>query len=99
MNIEDLSFSNIVNVVDNDVDVGREFLIQVAKEKEIVSKNISELEIKLQSLKTRERQLKSASSSVLNHLKIKNDNLILLTKEDFVVVIKNGDIFIERNVM
>lgn len=97
MNIEDLSYSKIVDIVQHEISIGGDILVEIALEKEDIDKQILDAEIKLQSLKTRELQLRKASLLVLKHLNRKTP--LAVKRQDFIVVVSDSNISIEENVI
>jgi len=95
--IDDLSFSNIVGLVNHDHNTAKELLIQIAREKEVVDNNLQDLEIKLQQLTTRQLQLKKGALLVLKHLK--KETPLAVKEDEFIVVVSDSNISIERNVL
>jgi len=95
--IEDLSYSNIVSVLQHSNEAAGEMLVKIAQEKEIVDENYKDLEIKLQQLKTRQLQLRKGSLFVLKHLK--REAPLAVVRDGFIVVVTEGDVSIERNVL
>ena len=95
--IEDLSYSKIVDIIQHEVSIAGDFLVKIAIEKEEIDKNILDAEAKLQSLKTRELQLRKASLLVLNHIDRKPP--LAVKRQDFIVVVSDTNISIEENVI
>ena len=95
--IEDLSWSKIVDLIQHENVKGAEMLVEIATEKEQIDKDLLDAEIKLQQIKTRQLQLKNAALLVLKHLK--REAPLAVKRKDFIVVVSDADITIERNVL
>lgn len=95
--IDDLSYSNIIGLVNHCPDTAKELLIQIAKEKEVVDNNLQSLEVQLQELTTRHSQLKKGSLLVLKHLK--KETPLAVRGDELIVVVSDSNISIERNVL
>lgn len=94
---DDLSWSGIVDNVQGDKEIGSEMLVSMANEKEQLGKEILDLEIELQSLKTRQLQIRKGALLVLKHLKLTTP--LTVKQKDFVVVVSEDDLVIDRNVL
>ncbi|MDB9911055.1 hypothetical protein OAC88_02830 [Flavobacteriaceae bacterium] len=95
--IEDLSWSKIVDLIQNDNTKGADMLEEIATEKEQIDKEFLDAEIKLQQIKTRQLHLKEGALLVLKHLK--REAPLAVKRKDFIVVVSDADVTIERNVL
>lgn len=95
--IDDLSYSGLVNVIQNDTDTGLSVITACAKELELVRYVINALERKLQSLKGRESSLVKSSHTVADHIKLSLPLIII--RNDYVVKVTGYDLMIDRNVI
>jgi hypothetical protein len=95
--IEDLSFSKIVDLIQHDNKKGADMLVQIATEKEKIDKLFLEAEIRVQQIKTRQLELRKGALGVLKHLK--RETPLAVKCNDFIVVVSDTDITIERNVL
>ena len=62
-----------------------------------VDSEIADAEIKLQQLKTRQLQLKKGALLVLKHLQ--KEAPLAVKRQDYIVVVSNENVSIERNVL
>jgi len=95
--IEDLSWSKIVDLIQHENIKGADMLIEIATEKEQIDKDLLDAEIKLQGIKTRQLQLKKGALLILKHLK--REPPLAVKRKDFIVVVSDTNITIERNVL
>jgi len=95
--IDDLSWSGIVNQIQHENVVGADMLVEIAIEKEAIDKDLLDVEIKLQQIKTRQLQLKRGSLLILRHLE--KQPPLVVKRKDFIVIVSDEDIIIERNVL
>lgn len=95
--IEDLSWSKIVDLIQHESVKGADMLVEIATEKEQIDKDLLDAEIKLQQIKTRQLQLKKSALLVLKHLK--REAPLAVKRKDFIVVVSDANITIERNVL
>jgi hypothetical protein len=95
--IEDLSFSNITNIIQGEEIKGSDLLNCIALEMEENKKKIEQLEYDLACAKGREGTLIEGSKRVLKHLG-KHYPLAVKRKE-YIVVVTENYISIERNVL
>ena len=95
--IEDLSWSKIVDLIQHENIKGADMLVEIATEKEQIDNDLLDAEIKLQQIKTRQLQLKKGALLVLKHLK--REVPLAVKRKDFIVVVSDADVTIERNVL
>ncbi len=95
--IKDLSFNNLVNIIQgNEIKAG-DTLTLLAEEMEFVKTKITEYEKQLNYFKGRKEALITASSLVVKHI---NRELPLAVKrQDFIIVVSDKNISIEKNVI
>ena len=95
--IDDLSFSNLVNLIQGDEMKGGNILNNIALEMEENNKLIDDLEHKLASAKCRKEILISGSQRVMQH--IKRNYPLTVKRGDYIVIVNKENISIERNVI
>jgi len=95
--IEDLSWSKIVDLIQHENIKGADMLVEIATEKEQIDVDFLDAEIKLQQIKTRQLQLRKGAFLILKHLDKKAP--LAVKRKDFIVVVTDDDISIERNVL
>jgi hypothetical protein len=95
--ISDLSFSGLVNVIQNDKSKAGDVLYSCATKLEGVRVMIKDLENQLNSLKTHEGQLLSVPEKISQHIKI--DFPLAVIRDGFIVVASKDNLTIERNVI
>lgn len=95
--VDDLSYSNIVGIIQGDKEVAGNMLTKIAERKELMDNNIKNTKIKLQQLTTEMLGLKKGALLVLKH--IKKETPLAVKRKDFIVVVTDEDISIERNVL
>jgi len=95
--IDDLSYSNIVNIIQGEEIKGADTLNCIAIEMEENNKTIDKLESDLARAKGRKDTLISASQRVMQHLK--KEYPLAVQRKDYIVVVTTENISIERNVL
>ena len=95
--IDDLSFSNLVNLIQGEEIKAADVLHTIALEMEENNKTIAELESKLNCAKSRKESLISGSQRVMQH--IKREYPLAVKRQDYIVVVTKENISIERNVL
>lgn len=95
--IDDLSFSNIVNLIQDEETKGSDILNIIAHEMEENNKIIEKLESDLACAKGRKDTLISGSQRVLQHLK--KEYPLAVQRSGYIVVVTKENISIERNVL
>ena len=95
--LDDLSFSGLVDRIQNDDKIGADHLSAIANEIETVRLEISEAEKKLNGLKFREAQLVGGSQYIMKHLK--KEYPLAVQRNGYIVVVTKDNISIERNVL
>jgi len=95
--IDDLSFSNIVNIIQGEEIKGADTLNCIALEMEENNKIIEKLESDLACAKGRKDSLISGSQRVMQHLK--KEYPLAVKRKDYIVVVTKENISIERNVL
>ena len=95
--IEDLSFSGLVSLIDGQEIIGADVLNSIAHEMEENNKIIEKLENDLACAKGRKHALIEGSKKVLHHLK--KEYPLAVQRKDYIVVVTEENISIERNVM
>jgi len=95
--IDDLSYSNIVNIIQSEEIKGADTLNCIAIEMEENNKTIDKLESDLARAKARKDTLISGSQRVMQHLK--KEYPLAVQRKDYIVVVTTENISIERNVM
>ena len=95
--IDDLSFSNLVNLIQGEEIKAADILHTIALEMEENNNTISELEIKLNCAKRRKESLIAGSQRVMQHLK--REYPLAVKRQDYIVVVTEKNISIERNVI
>lgn len=95
--IDDLSFSNIVNIIQGEDVIGADLINDFAVELEDVLKQLKALQEKAARFKSRAQGLQNAAKLVAQHLE---KPLPLAVKRlDYIVVLSDADLTIERNVI
>ena len=95
--IDDLSYSNIVNIIQGEEIKGADTLNCIALEMEENNKIIEKLESDLARAKGRKDTLISGSQRVLQHLK--KEYPLAVQRNNYIVVVTEKNISIERNVL
>ena len=95
--IDDLSYSNIVNLIQHEDSLGADVLNSIACEMEENKQIIEKCEKDLTSAKSRERTLISGAQRVLQHLK--KEAPLAVKRQGYIVVVTENGISIERNVI
>ena len=95
--IDDLSYSNIVNIIQGEEIKGADTLNCIALEMEENNKIIEKLESDLARAKGRKDTLISGSQRVLQHLK--KEYPLAVQRNNYIVVVTERNISIERNVL
>lgn len=95
--IEDLSFSNITNIIQGEEIKGADLLNCIALEMEENKKKIEQLEIDLACAKGREDTLIQGAKRVLKHLN--KDFPLGVKRKDYIIIVTENYISIERNVI
>lgn len=95
--IDDLSFSNLVNLIQGEEIKGADILNNIAHEMEENNKIIEKLESDLASAKSRKGSLIEGSQRVLQHLK--KEYPLAVKRDKYIVVVTKENISIERNVL
>ena len=95
--IDDLSWSNIVKLIQGEEIKGADLLNTCAYELEEVRKKCTELEIELNRAKSREQTLLCASLQVAKYLK--KELPLIVQRQSYIVVLSKENLSIERNVI
>lgn len=95
--IDDLSFSGIVSKLQGDKELGKKMLIEIALKAEKNKEEKASLQTKLQKCITESGILGAGVKNIMNHLELASPLTIIGDNE--VIVITNGDIKIEKNVL
>lgn len=95
--IEDLSFSNLVNLIQGEEITAADILDSIALEMEENNKLIEELEKKLECAKNREGSLIAGTHRVMQHLK--KEYPLAVQRKGYIVILTKERISIERNVI
>ena len=97
LTIDDLSYSVLVDAIQNDRAIGRELLIKIARERDALLRKKNELELSLSDVNLRLKELKSGSEHIVEHLHIETPFAIKV--DEGIIVCSPIDITIERNVL
>lgn len=97
MNTEDLSYSNIVGIVQQKKDVAASLIDGFAKERVEILSDITKCENQLKSLKTREQMLLDAARHIVQHLKL--DLPLSVSMNGYLVIVSQNNLMIDRNVI
>lgn len=95
--IDDLSYSNLVKLIQGNEIKAADFLNMIALEMEENNKEISELQSKIAAAKNRRWSLMSGAQNVMKH--IKREYPLSIKRQDYIVVLSKDNISIERNVI
>ncbi len=95
--IDDLSFSNLVNLIQGEEIKAADILHTIALEMEENNKTIAELESKLNCAKSRKESLIAGTQRVMQH--INREYPLAVKRKDYIVVVTKENISIERNVL
>jgi hypothetical protein len=95
--IDDLSYSNIVSLIQDEEIKGADVLTSIAHEMEETKNIIAKLEKDLESAKNREGSLVAGSQRVMQHLK--KEYPLAVLRNGYIVVVSKENISIERNVI
>jgi hypothetical protein len=95
--IDDLSWSNIVKLIQHEETKGADLLNTCANELEEIRKEIAELQSKINRIKSREETLLRASYDIAKHLK--RELPLGVQRQGYIVILSKNDLSIERNVI
>ena len=95
--IDDLSYSNLVNLIQGEEIKAADILHTIALEMEENNKKIAELESQLNCAKSRKGSLISGSQRIMQH--IKKEYPLVVQRQGYIVVVTKENISIERNVL
>jgi hypothetical protein len=95
--IDDLSFSNIVNLIQHEEKKGADVLNSIANEMEENDKIIKKLENDLYCAKNRKVTLFEGAKKVMTHLK--KEYPLAVQRKGYVIVVTEKNISIERNIL
>lgn len=95
--IDDLSYSNLVSLIQGDGIKAADVLHSIAIEMEENNKLIEELENKLLQAENRKYTLLAGTQKVMQH--IKKEYPLAVKRKDYIVVVTKENISIERNVL
>lgn len=95
--IDDLSFSNLSNLIQNEKIKAADILHTIALEMEENNKVIADLEIKLNCAKSRKESLIVGSKRVMKIVEMEYP--LVVKRQDYIVVVTKENISIERNVI
>ena len=95
--IDDLSYSNLVNIIQGEDIKAGDVLYACVNELEEIRDQINETETLLSKLKCRENSLLQASQNVMKH--IKKEPPLIVQRNGYVIVITENNLIIERNVI
>ena len=97
---DDLSFSGIVNIIDTDEKIGKEFIIEVYNEIQKQKKIVEELERKLHNEESHLRSLEKSIDLTFRHLNWKKPMAFIIEKEESneIIVVSDNNITLEKNV-
>lgn len=95
--IDDLSFSGLVGLIQQDEKVAANTLNKLALELDYVRKQIEEAEIKLYRLESRKRSILGASLKISEM--IQKELPLSVKRRGYYVVVSHHDLTIERNVI
>jgi hypothetical protein len=95
--IDDLSYSNIVNLMQGSEIVGADILNSIALEMEANNNKIEKLENDLACAKVRKDTLFEGAKKVLTHLK--KEYPLAVQRQGYIVVVTKENISIERNIL
>lgn len=95
--LDDLSYSNIVNLIQCDEIKGANILNSIAQEMEDNNKIIEKLENDLLGYKLRKNTLIEGSKNILKHLK--KEVPLAVQRQGYIIVVSDNNISIERNVI
>ena len=95
--IDDLSFSNLVDLIQGEEKKSADILNNIAHEMEENNEIIKKLENDLVSAKSRKSSLIEGSRIVIQHLK--KEYPLAVQRNGYIVVVTKDNISIERNVL
>jgi predicted transcriptional regulator len=95
--IEDLSFSNIVNIIQGETIKGADVLNSIALEMESVDKKIQDLERELSRSKSRKGGLIEGSKKVIQHLQLETP--LYVHRQGYTVIVEDESIYITKNII
>jgi len=95
--IDDLSYSNLVDIIQGEDIKAADVLTSIAYEAEETNIIISKLEMDLAISKTRKKALIDGAKKVLKH--IEKEPPLAVQRNGFIVVVTDENISIERNVI
>ena len=93
--IDDLSYSNLVKIIQNDESIGSDVISECASELQYLNEKIQLTKIELNNLENRKNSLINATHSIVKHLKkelplyVKRDTFIILVSKDTVEIKSN----------
>lgn len=97
MNLDDLSYSGVVKMLQHDENLGADLLNEIAKEQELVDSEIEKIEKELSRAKSRKNRLLLGVENTMKHLK--KEYPLAVQRQSYIVVVTEGKISIERNVL
>lgn len=97
MIIEDLSYSNLVKIIQGEEIIAGDILHSLAIELEDVRNQIIETESKIKKLKNHENSLIQASQRILKH--IDKAQPLIVQRNGYIITVTENNLLIERNVI
>ena len=97
----DLSFSGIVNIIDTDEKIGKEFIIEVYNEIQKQKKIVEELERELHNEQSHLKRLEESINMTFNHLGWRKPMAFIIDKEESneIIVVSDSNITLEKNIL
>jgi hypothetical protein len=97
MKIDDLSYTNLVNIIQGEDIKAGDVINDCAIELEDIRNKIIETELNLNKLKSRENSLIDAAQKILKH--INKEHPLSVKRQDYIVIVTDNDLIIDRNVI
>jgi predicted Mrr-cat superfamily restriction endonuclease len=95
--LSDLSFSNIVKIIQKDEIKAKEVLTKIALEKDVTENNLEIITQIIETSKSRIRELNNASKLVAQH--ICRELPLTVQNKNYVIIVTEDNISIDRNVI
>lgn len=93
----DLSYSALVDKIQGNISVGKDFIISISSDYIDIKSKIAEAERNLHLLNNEKRELKSGVNHIMKHLNLERPLAIVVN--DGIIVVSDADITLESNVL
>lgn len=99
MDLDDLSYSKLVSVIQGDKPIAKDYLIAISKREREINSELVELNKKVNNLKSQKDTLYGGVDRIFQHLKTQMPQVVINEPDNEIITFDNDEIIVQKNIL